>query len=136
MGGLMQAVEGNTTAGREEVRLSFGWVVRAVARGRGSADERLGVVWPVYFGMLLSLLVCGLLTSGRLLQTADSQPYGPRRDLALVVAQAADAVARQVGLDRPATIADIALGRDQKITRVLVAVATPVPGAATAVVPT
>src|SRR5262245_15473257 len=68
--------------------------------------------WLVYLGLLLCLAVAILLSSGRLVAAAESQQYGPGRDLSLAVARAIDGVAHVTLLDRPAAAIDWALRRD------------------------
>jgi hypothetical protein len=83
--------------------------------------------WQVYLGLILCLAVAILLSSGRLVDAAESQEYGPGRDLSLAVARAIDGVAHAALLDRPSDAIDRALGRDDGMPAVANELATPVP---------
>jgi hypothetical protein len=69
--------------------------------------------WPVFLSLVLCLTVTALLTSGRILRIVESQPDGPLRGQAAVLAQGLDTLSRRVGLDRPAMLVNTALGRPE-----------------------
>ena len=86
--------------------------------------------WAVYLSLALCLGVTALLSSGRIVRIVESQPDGPLRGHAAVLAHRLDALARQSGLDRPALLVNAALGRPE-LTPASASPALP-PAAATA----
>ena len=99
-------------------------------RRRAARGARLAPTadpWLVYVGLILCLAVAVLLSSGRLVDAAESQEYGPGRDLSLAVARAIDGAAHVTLLDRPAAAIDWALGRDDDLPAVAADPTAPAP---------
>lgn len=90
-------------------------------------------------GVIVCLVVTALLSSERLLTMADRQEFGPNRDRWLAAAELLDDVASGVGLDRPASAIDEALGRQEGPSEIVLGdlsmattTSTPAPTATTA----
>lgn len=75
--------------------------------------ERTGAsgVGRVFGGLVACLLVTTLLSSQRLVSMAERQEFGAERDRWVAAAEAVDAIASPLGLDRPAAAVESALGR-------------------------
>ncbi|MCC6626057.1 MAG: DUF459 domain-containing protein [Chloroflexi bacterium] len=86
---------------------------RPLAPPRRSRRQELVEPGLIYLGLLLSVLVAALLTTGRLAGIARTQTPGPERWVATAVMGAVDGAAGLVGLDRPAAAVDYLLGRDE-----------------------
>ena len=84
----------------------------ATASDAGELVDKAGAprdaMWTSYAAILLSLVIAGALSTGRLVESAERLPFGPLHDRVVAAASTADDLARRAGLDRPSTWAEVA----------------------------